>query len=86
MWGVAKCTIRLKRIERYLVQLRNYSFRPAWPSAEAVMWEMVQQWNMEHGWTTGISEAMVLGLRGNMSRYMEHVRLARGWPVYTLDL
>jgi hypothetical protein len=75
----------LKRIERYLVQLRDYSFRPVWPSAEAVMWEMVKQWNMEHGWPTGISEAMVAGLRGNMLRYMEHVRSSRGWPVYMFE-
>jgi hypothetical protein len=75
----------LKRLERYLVQQRDFSFRWVWPSAQALTFEMVRQWNMEHGWPTGISEAMVAGLRGNMSRYMEHVRAARSWPVFIFE-
>ena len=49
---------------------------------EAVTFEMVRQWNME---PTGISEAMAAGLRGNMSRYMEHLRATRSWSAFMLE-
>jgi hypothetical protein len=66
-----------------LVQLRDFTFRSVWPPAEQVTYEMVRQWNVDHGWY--ISKAMEDGLRGNMSRYMEHVRAARSWPVFILE-
>jgi hypothetical protein len=75
----------LKRIERYLIYERDNSLRFVWPSADAVFYEMVTQYGYFSPGGTMMSKAMQDGLRGNMRRYMDHVRAARSFPVWIIE-